>query len=301
MSKAVVLSSSDYKKALEVAQEKSKRYSLAALAHLEHLERAITIAQGVQEMRAALAPLMPAIMPLMNTPLGFLTDKDPKKGYRGDPYPAEVVVDCVAEALMRGFHVAGNEFNIIAGKFYGAQQGYKRLVEEIPGLTNLDYSISPPFLQAGRTCCHCRASWQYEGVARELKDNRGKPGMIFAVVTHGNEGPDNPRGKCERKMFKAIYELVTGTHFTESNVEDVPDAPLPEGIENKTKTQELIDKLKPDAWDGIAEVKRLAHLVPAEEFDMMLEQAGVLQVDQLTKEKAGEIVARLKKLEGKNA
>jgi hypothetical protein len=65
------------------------------------------------------------IMALQGTEAGFVTDMDEKGGY-----DERTMVNAVTVALVSGFHLVGNEFNIIAGKFYGAKNGYKRKCRE---------------------------------------------------------------------------------------------------------------------------------------------------------------------------
>ena len=68
---------------------------------------------------------MSAIMPLMNTSLGFKTDKNGKKlGTDGtSTYSVEVVKSCLIEAVLLGLQPTGNQFNIIAGNCYIATNG----------------------------------------------------------------------------------------------------------------------------------------------------------------------------------
>lgn len=73
---------------------------------------------GVPEVRGK-------IMALQGTEAGFLTDMDEKGGY-----DERTIVNAVTVALVSGFHLVNNEFNIIAGKFYGAKAGYKRKCRE---------------------------------------------------------------------------------------------------------------------------------------------------------------------------
>lgn len=65
------------------------------------------------------------LMALQGTEAGYLTDMDEKGGY-----DEKTVRNCVTVALTNGFQLVGNEFNIIAGKFYGAKAGYKRKCRE---------------------------------------------------------------------------------------------------------------------------------------------------------------------------
>ncbi len=73
---------------------------------------------GVEEVRKK-------VMALQGTEAGFLTDMDEKGGY-----DEKTTANAVTVAMVSGFNLVNNEFNIIAGKFYGAKNGYKRKCRE---------------------------------------------------------------------------------------------------------------------------------------------------------------------------
>ena len=101
---------------------------------------------ALNELRSLLtADVMRPIMQLMNTPLGFLTDRNGRPNWKGETKPTyteEVVRDAVIEATLRGFFVVGNEFNLLAERFYAAKAGLRRKVTTFPGLTNFSHSYS---------------------------------------------------------------------------------------------------------------------------------------------------------------
>src|SRR5512141_1094725 len=76
----------------------------------------LAVAQTMTQLREALTPeVMAPIIAMMNTNLGFRTDKDPRlkdrEGRPNVPYPMEVVRECFIESKLRGFHTVGNEWN----------------------------------------------------------------------------------------------------------------------------------------------------------------------------------------------
>ncbi len=96
--------------------------------HAGSFEAELAVAQAVADLRAVLTPeAMQPIMALMNTDLGFRTDRDPKvtprdkEGNPMTPYSVDVVRECFIEAKLRGFHAVGNEWNIIASRFHVAR------------------------------------------------------------------------------------------------------------------------------------------------------------------------------------
>lgn len=300
-------------KAITDIAELADRYALTAIKNFHPLKRAMMVAAGIRQLREAVQPLMPDLMPLKGSPLGFITDEKADK----PPYPAEVVRDCVVEALLRRLNVSGNEFNIIAGRCYTALNGYQRLVEEFPGLTDLRTANTPPFIQGGQTVVKCTASWKLNGVENCLRDYNGKVGQLYAVTVHSSTGIDAKIGKARRRLYKAVYQLLSGTVFTEPDSGDeTPELPAPE---EKTRTQEVIEQVRNRSNGGQptpsatcsadtgtlpagssllspaqkSEIGKLRHVMPDDEFQLLVEQQGVFDVDQLTADGANAILAIL--------
>ena len=77
--------------------------------------------------------------PLMNTKIGFRTDKDPNRPRKKKdgtfetpkPYSTEVVRDCIIDAVINGLMPTGNQFNIISGTMYPTKEGYAALLKKI--------------------------------------------------------------------------------------------------------------------------------------------------------------------------
>lgn len=289
-----------YRPQIDTLAETSKKYNPVTLRGMEALDRAFTTAQGIQELRAAVTPLMPLIAALHNSPLGFDSDRNPTKGPLKDgPYPAEVVVDCVVEALMRGLQLSGNEFNLLMSRCYTTLNGYKRLVEELPGITDLDHAQSPPFTQGGHTCVKVNATWQYNGVKMRLKDASGNPWAIYAIRANAGMGADGIIGKAKRRMYKAIYEKCTGTRFTEPE-EEVPSlpAPEPEATQPATKTEAIAQQIGPAGVTGeqLTALAELRGRVLPEDWQAALMKRKKESVSGLTREEAREIIGELRPL-----
>jgi len=313
----VTVKSDSLSGAIVSVQAAADRYNLSTLAALQGVERAMMLADGIAELRALVAPLMPKILRLMNTPLGFDTDRNPKKGDAVEPYSAEVVTDCVVEALLRGLQIAGNEFNIIAGKCYTTQSGYKRITRDLPGITDLDYAISPSFVLGGHTCCRVRAEWKYGGKKMFLRDTKGEGGRVYAIRVNKGMGVDAIMGKAERRMFKSIFELCTGTEFSEPMSDEAPLGDLPAGIAGpKTTGQKLLEQMAAEpakdvtaaaqvaapprgkTWQSVIAERR--HVVDDEEFLVMVESYGKFDVDQLDESEKAALAARLEAIASTN-
>lgn len=203
---------------------------IVALEDQPPFMRAIRTATGLKMIRAALtdAFMTSYILPLQNSALGFLTDK-PQGGY-----DLPVVRDCVCEAFLRGFHPTGNEFNIIAGRFYGAKSGFDRIVREYPGIQDLRYELGVPNLAGEKgALVSAIATWSLAGKPDKLIcDSPKAEGQLdtrIPVRINAGMGPDAILGKAERKLLARIYRIITGTgSVVEMEAEIVSHAaPLP--------------------------------------------------------------------------
>ena len=190
-------------------------------------ESELAVAQAVSDLRVALTPeLMQPIMALMNTDLGFRTDRDPKvtpKDKDGNamvPYSVEIVRECFIESKLRGFHTVGNEWNIIAGRFYACRNGLKRKCEQWPGVTDLRINPGLPRASGDKgAVVPVKASWRKDGLAD------GVEAEIPVRVNFGM-GADAILGKAERKIYKRIHDRLSGISTPEGEVgEDIEVQP----------------------------------------------------------------------------
>lgn len=192
----------------------------AALAELPALKKAVTLAAGVSQLRKVLTDNLveKVFVPLMGTPLGFCTDRDDKSK---PEYPLAVIRDCMIEGMIRGLQPVNNEINIISGRCYATKNGLRRLVSTWPGLTDLAVTPGVPVMAGEKgAVIAMRATWRLHGQPMELvrscrknadgevEDNR------IAVRVNAGMGADAIIGKAERKLFKAIYDLISGSTLT---------------------------------------------------------------------------------------
>jgi hypothetical protein len=192
----------------------------------EQFGSAFALAKLTKKLDSLISPeMMSDVMALRGHALGFRTDKDDKP----DGYPVEVVRPAFIEATVRGFRPVNNEFNIIAGRFYGCKAGFMRLVRTYPGLTNFQDSLGIPDRQGGRAFVAYVASWLLDG--EEMSCHRGKKRLAGGgefddrIVVRVNEkmGDDAILGKATRKAYAGIYDLITG-HTVPTPEGDVADA-----------------------------------------------------------------------------
>lgn len=198
--------------------------ALALFHESGSFEAEFQVAQSMVDLRAALTDeMMRPIMALMNSDLGFRTDRDPvvspltRDNKPTTPYPVETVRECFIESKLRGFHSMGNEWNIIAGRFYAARNGLKRKCERHPGVTDLRTSFGVPKIVGERgAVVPVVATWRKDGVADRIDSE-------IPVRVNGGMGVDAIIGKAERKLYKRVADRLTGTYTPDGEIEDAQD------------------------------------------------------------------------------
>lgn len=182
--------------------------------------QAVTV---VSMLRSALADeVMNAVfMPLMNTKVGFLTDRNGrpnKKGYAAPPYSVNVVRDAIIDAVTIGLMPTGNQFNIIAERMYPTKEGYTALLRKL----GVKYFIEVGYDKSqnhGFAEIPCSISYQYNGEKNNFK-------IVATVKKDDYSSPDQLRGKAERRAKKALYEYITGCDFGEAETELIESRPM---------------------------------------------------------------------------
>jgi len=203
-----------------IKAENKFRASLVVAAAIRRLHELIT-----DEM-------MQDIVGLQGLGCGFRTDRDPtgKVGQAQAPYGVDVVRTVFIEAAARGFYPHNNEFNIISGRFYGAQAGFVRLVKQFPGLSHLHVHYGKIEVKGDNAYQDVVAEWLVDGQPDKLEFVRKKrpDGSEFdeRLVVRNNEKMQLSavEGKTIRKVHKAIYERLT------RNVIDIPDGEVDDDV-----------------------------------------------------------------------
>jgi hypothetical protein len=209
-----------------------KECGILAIRDMPKFKQALALAKGVRALRQALDDnfVKWALMPLMGSTLGFLTDmdKEPKEKH----YGIQVVRDCSIEALIRGFNLTGNEMNIIAGRFYGTKNGYSRQVLEFPGLRDLVLQPGVPQPAGDKTAIvPYTAMWRLNGDSQRIDCQQSKdgPDLRIPVRVNSGMGPDAILGKAERKMLFRIYQRLLGSTYGATDGEVGEDTILTTG------------------------------------------------------------------------
>lgn len=183
------------------------------------LQRAVALSTAMTELRAIVTPqlVQQHIVPLMNTPLGFLTDKVPGRGKCTAPYDAQTIAECFIEALLHDAMPVNNEFNIIADRCYLTKNYFKRKTLAHPGVTEFRQQLGVPQGSPGGALVPARATWKQGGTEMKVdclveNDAAGKPIFDGRIPIKVNEymGADAILGKAERKLLARVYSVMTG-------------------------------------------------------------------------------------------
>jgi hypothetical protein len=192
----------------------AKQSQSALLSTDDPIIRTVVLAQAAQLLRESITPgIMSDFRALMNTPLGFRTDRGRNPGDK--TYDDATVKDILIQAMVRGLRVTGNEFNIIAGNLYITKEGYKRLIKDFPGLTDLHVDIGTPKAHGEGAIVPCKATWKLRGISQSM-DCTGD----YAIAVKG-AGVDLLVGKAESKMLRRIYARLAGSDLATPEEEEL--------------------------------------------------------------------------------
>ena len=198
--------------------------------------RAFATAAAIQAVEDGITkPLFEDIKNLMNSPLGFKTDRRPgqrdKKGNPIEPYHDVTVKRCVIVALLAGAELAGNQFNIIAGQCYFTKEYMDKVIKTWEGLNNFQLEIGP-VMKHGNTsaAAEASASWDLGGrhhVVECFKDADTGRDMRIIVNAYDSSGPDQLRGLVESKLLRRVVARLTGLNLTDDEdvIEGTVNAP----------------------------------------------------------------------------
>lgn len=181
---------------------------------------ALCKANALATLRRLITPeiMQQAILPLMGTRIGFLTDKD---NDRDGPYPEGVVKDAVIEAFMDGVPLIGNRFNILGKRFYLTREGIAFKLDRFPGLT---YEITPAIptderppeyvrmpdgksvLKKGEATVCVSVTWKVAGADKEENCRL----LSFRVSVNRGMSTEAVQGKAWCRAAKWLWTKVSG-------------------------------------------------------------------------------------------
>lgn len=185
---------------------------------LTGVQRSISIAQAIQNLRSALSPeIMEPIMCLQGSPLGFRTDKDTSGGY-----PVNMVKECIISAWLKGVETHGNQLNIIGGRDYITKEGFTHLLAKIHdlsyridlGLASLKTETNDKGEEVTKgAIVKPKITWSY-------KEQENDKTLELAIRVNKGMGHDAILGKAERKAKAWLYNEITGNNYTDADAED---------------------------------------------------------------------------------
>ena len=187
----------------------------SAIDIVNNFGAAFTAAQVIMLLREALTDevLDTIFMPLMNSKVGFRTDRDGKinrkTGKVNELYEKDVVREAIIDAALIGLRPTGNQFNIISGTMYPTKEGYTSLLKKIGAKYIIDYT-QPTIDSQGFATFVCKINYEYKG-------DKNSFSVSATVRTDQYSSYDQLRGKAERRAKKALYEYLTGTDYGEAD------------------------------------------------------------------------------------
>jgi len=252
-----------------------------------HFRRAMIMAKGVHIFREMLTDgIMAEIMSLMNNPLGFQTDRGPGKPNK-TPYDVDLVRDVMVSAFLQGAFPVGNEIAILFGQCFLQKAYWSRMVREIPGISDLRVVVGTPIVREGKATVRVACSWKLAGIPNELRDQEGKPGIVFSTILNSQGPVDNAcQGKAERQALKRVCELIRGSVQTADPEEEEPlaEGEIPNEVApRQTETPPAPEnKQSPSIDPAQPEKDRQRAIRLAQDFEANLVKADLCFVGQLT-------------------
>jgi hypothetical protein len=197
---------------------------------------ALDMAAAINDLRTLFdrPEIKARILALQDTPLGFRTDCDPKVKRKkknqqtgqwsevtNTPYAYEVVREAAIEALLRRLQLVGNQFNIIAGRFYCTKEGFEALIRQLASVTNFRPVIGVPQNKSGGVIIDCSATWTQNSETQSLAAS-------IPVKADDYSGADQSIGKATRKFLKRCYECMTGNSMPEGDASELESSSAPQ-------------------------------------------------------------------------
>lgn len=208
----------------EKIQSVVKNCSGIMTAEIQDFAGAFVLANSVRQLREIFdtPEIKETIESMKDSRLGFLTDRGPKSGSSKPAYTYPEIKECCIEALMRGYALTGNEFNIIAGNFYPAKAGKYRKIMETPGISDFRYTTTSPKYDGKSAKVQCWADWKINGVKQSIgyKTETTEDTCVIQIKTNAYMGDDGVTGKAQSKLFTRVLQRL-GFMITEETT-DIP-------------------------------------------------------------------------------
>lgn len=205
----------------------------SALQIVSNFGAAFTAVNVIALLREAMTDevMDKVFMPLMNTKIGFLTDRNGRARSGGRAplplYTRDIVRDCIIDAVTIGLLPTGNQFNIIAERMYPTKEGYTSLLRKLGVKYFIDTSYDKGQTQNFAEI-PCKINYEYNGEKNGF-------GIIATVKKDDYSSHDQLRGKAERKAKKALYEYITGSDF--GDADEQSSVPIVDAVAEEIKEE----------------------------------------------------------------
>lgn len=189
----------------------------SGLQLINNFSAAFTAVNMIKLLREALTDevMKEVFMPLMNTKVGFLTDRTGKPTSRGDskpPYSIQVVRDAIIDGVSIGLSPTGNQMNIIAERMYPTKEGYTSLLRRLGVKYLLDVGYDKG-ANAGFAEIPVKITYEHE-------NKRNGFSIMATVKKDSYSSHDQLRGKAERRAKRVLYEYITGCDFGDADASE---------------------------------------------------------------------------------
>lgn len=205
----------------------------SALQIVSNFGAAFTAVNVIALLREAMTDevMDKVFMPLMNTKIGFLTDRNGRARSGGRAplplYTRDIVRDCIIDAVAIGLLPTGNQFNIIAERMYPTKEGYTSLLRKLGVKYFIDTSYDKGQTQNFAEI-PCKINYEYNGEKNGFS-------IIATVKKDDYSSHDQLRGKAERKAKKALYEYITGSDF--GDADEQSSVPIVDAVAEEIKEE----------------------------------------------------------------
>ena len=264
-----------------------------AVQESQNFVQALTLANGIKELRQIFLTdpnIKETVESMQNTCLGFMTDRTEAAIYKSKqgnntevkPYRYKDVAEVCIEAMLKGYRLTNNEFNMIANRFYAAKNGKFRRIQEFKDLTDFQFTTTTPAYepkaQDGRIYAKVQgfASWKMKGQLVTLGSSTdAEDKLVFKIRVNNFMGEDAIVGKALSKLFSRVLMRLEGKIMPESTdiieegdvVDAEFDADNPEHTDATSDLTEKINQKKAEEGAGDAEGDKATTDPPKTEDD----------------------------------
>lgn len=184
-----------------------------SLQIVDNFGAAFTAVSVIKLLREAMTDevMKEVFLPLMNTKVGFLTDRTGKPNRAGNVkplYSVNIVRDAIIDAVSIGLLPTGNQLNIIAERMYPTKEGYTYLLKKLG--CKYFINIGTPVINENTADINCKINYEFNGEKNNFL-------IVANVKKDAYSSFDQLKGKAERRAKKALYEFLTGCDFGDAD------------------------------------------------------------------------------------